>query len=169
LEDRVVIALVWHPPLAITHGICYGRNDLAIADPADIERIAAQLRHVGGIVWSSPLQRCRLVADAIGPNQVDARLIEMDFGAWDGVAWDDIPRAALDLWAADPWTFAPPGGETGAALVARVTAFRTALPAGDHVIVSHGGPLKVLTALLRGQPVDLMAPSPALGSVTFIG
>jgi alpha-ribazole phosphatase len=163
-----VIALVRHPPVLIAPGICYGRHDLTIADPADIEHIVAQVRAIRGAVWTSPLRRCRVVADAIGANHVDARLIEMDFGDWDGVAWDDIPRAALDAWAADPLGFAPPRGETGASLVARVTAFREALPAGDHVIVAHGGPLKVLTALLQGRPVDLMAPSPALGSVTFI-
>jgi alpha-ribazole phosphatase len=168
-EAAVVIALVRHPPLAIRPGICYGRRDLAIADASDIAPIVAQLRGVRGTVWTSPLRRCRIVADAIGANRGDARLIEMDFGAWDGMAWDDIPRADLDAWAADPLAFAPPGGETGAALVARVAAFRDDLPEGDHVIVSHGGPLKVLIALLRGMPVDLMAPSPALGSVTLIG
>jgi len=163
-----VIALVRHPPLVVAAGICYGRDDLAIADPADVARIVAQLRDVHGSVWTSPLRRCRIVADAIGPNHVDARLIEMDFGAWDGMTWDAIPRDALDAWAADPLGFAPPGGESGASLVARVTAFRALLTAGDHVVVSHGGPLKVLAALLRGRPVDLMAPSQALGSVTFI-
>ncbi len=163
-----MIVLMRHPPLAIAAGICYGRNDLDIADPADVARIAEQVRAVRGTVWTSPLRRCRTVADAIGTNHVDARLIEMDFGAWDGMAWDDIPRAALDAWAADPLGFAPPGGESGASLVARVAAFHAALPGGDHVIVSHGGPLKVLGALLRGRPVDLMTPSPALGSVTVI-
>ncbi len=157
-----------HPPLAIAPGICYGRRDLAIADPASVARIVAQVRGLRGTVWTSPLRRCRIVADAIGANHVDARLIELDFGAWDGMAWDAIPRADLDCWAADPLGFAPPGGESGASLVARVTSFRDALPIGDHVIVAHGGPLKVLAALLRGCPVDLMAASLALGSVTFI-
>jgi alpha-ribazole phosphatase len=164
-----MIALIRHPPLAIAPGICYGRRDLAIADPASVPPIVQQVRAMSATVWTSPLRRCRIVADAIGANRVDARLIEMDFGAWDGLAWDAIPRAALDEWAADPLAFAPPGGEMGAALAARVTAFREALPAGDHVVVSHGGPLKILAALLRGVAVDLMAPSLPLGSVTFIG
>jgi alpha-ribazole phosphatase len=164
-----MIALIRHPPLAVAAGICYGRHDLAIADAASVAPIVAQLGAIAGTVWTSPLRRCRIVADAIGANTVDARLIEMDFGAWDGIAWDDIPRADLDAWAADPLGFAPPGGESGASLIARVALFHAALPPGDHVVVSHGGPLKVLIALLRGLPVDLMAPSPALGSVTFIG
>jgi alpha-ribazole phosphatase len=164
-----MIALIRHPPLAIAPGICYGRRDLDVADLASVAPIVRQVRGLRAPVWTSPLRRCRIVADAIGANRVDARLIEMDFGAWDGLAWDAIPRAALDAWAADPLGFAPPDGETGAALTARVAAFRDALPAGDHVVVSHGGPLKILAALLRAEPVDLMAPSLPLGSVTFIG
>jgi alpha-ribazole phosphatase len=155
-----MIALIRHPPLAIAPGICYGRRDLDVADLASVAPIVRQVRGLRAPVWTSPLRRCRIVADAIGANRVDARLIEMDFGAWDGLAWDAIPRAALDAWAADP---------LGAALAARVAAFREALPGGDHVVVSHGGPLKILAALLRGEPVDLMAPSLPLGSVTFIG
>jgi alpha-ribazole phosphatase len=164
-----MIALIRHPPLAVAPGVCYGRHDLAIADMASVAPIAQRVSHLHGAVWTSPLRRCRIVADAIGQHHIDPRLIEMDFGAWDGLNWDAIPRSQLDAWAADPLGFAPPGGETGASLVARVTSFHAALPAGDHVIVSHGGPLKVLSALLHGQPVDLLAPSPALGSVTFIG
>jgi len=168
-----MIVLIRHPPLAVAPGICYGRRDLAIADPdsaaslADAARQALQGRTAR--IWTSPLRRCRTVADAIGPNTADARLIEMDFGAWDGMAWDTIPRAALDAWAADPLGFAPPGGESGAALIARVAAFHAAMPGGDHAVVAHGGPLKVLEALLRGRPVDLLAHAPPLGSVTAIG
>ncbi|MBS0559235.1 MAG: histidine phosphatase family protein [Proteobacteria bacterium] len=168
-----MIVLIRHPPLAVAPGICYGRRDLALADPASAASVAQEARRRLGAraarVWTSPLLRCRAVADALGPNAVDARLIELDFGAWDGMAWDAIPRAALDAWAADPLGFAPPGGESGGALIARVAAFRAALPDGDHAVVAHGGPLKVLEALLRGRPVDLLAPSPPIGSVTVIG
>ncbi len=92
--------------------------------------------------------------------------MELDFGAWEGQRWDDVPRAALDAWAADVWGFAPPRGESGGALVARVRAFHAELPAGDHVVISHGGPLKVLAALVAGRSVDLLAPPPVTGSVT---
>jgi alpha-ribazole phosphatase len=164
-----VILLIRHPPPAIAPGICYGRSDPPLADPAAAAVLAARVRGAAATVWTSPLLRCRAVADAIGPNTVDARLAELDFGDWEGRRWDAIPRAALDAWAADPAGFAPPGGESGAALIARVVAFRDALPPGDHAIVSHGGPLKVLTALLQGRPADLLAPAPPLGSVTVIG
>jgi len=121
-------------------------------------------------LWSSPTLRCRAVADAIAaafdaPVHLDARLLELDFGAWEGLAWSDVPRADLDRWAACPVGFAAPGGETGASLIARVTEFYDDLKREPHVIVSHGGPLRLLAALAVGRPVDLLAPPPALGSV----
>jgi len=163
-----MIVLIRHPPVRAAPGTCYGRLDLALEDDAAIVPLAARLAGFGGTVWTSPVRRCRLVAAAIGPYRVDDRLQELDFGAWEGRRWDDMPRDALDRWAADPAGFAPPGGETGAALVARVTAFWRALPPGDHGVITHGGPLKVLVPLLRGEAVDLLAPAPPPGSVTVI-
>jgi alpha-ribazole phosphatase len=91
----------------------------------------------------------------------------MDFGAWEGLSWDAIPRPDLDRWAADLLGFAAPGGETGAALVARVTAFWHSLAdqPRSHVVITHGGPLKVLIALANHQPVDLARPTLPLGGI----
>lgn len=168
------MALVRHPAAAIRLGICYGRLDVDLAPDAEdaIGRIVMSfqdlsIRHI----YTSPSRRCARVADAVGAAvhlqpQVDARLQELDFGDWEGMTWDSLPRDELDRWAASPTTFAAPGGETGAALIARVDAFYAMFQTetGDTVIVSHGGPLRVLAALLREQPIDLLAPVPPLGS-----
>jgi len=162
------IALVRHPPVADGAGRCYGRLDLALADPASIQPILNALAPMrGATIHTSPLARCRLVAEALAadwsqpPPILDPRLLEMDFGAWEGLPWDDIPRAELDRWAADLASFAAPGGETGAALAARVTAFWTTIKVlpGAHVVITHGGPLKVLIELAEDQPVDLSRPT----------
>ena len=42
----------------------------------------------------------------------DERLREFDFGTWEGVRWDAIPRAELDAWAADFFHARPHGGES---------------------------------------------------------
>ena len=124
-------------------------------------------------IVTSPARRCRLLAEAIaaargGTLVTDARLLELDFGRWEGVAWNDVPRDALDRWAADLAGFAPPGGESGASLIARTRAAHRALPRqGAHVVVSHGGPLRVLAALAAGAPIDLSSPAPAHGEVRF--
>ena len=139
--------------------------DVPLADPAAVAPLAARLAALGGTVWTSPSRRCRVVAEAVGAHRVDERLQELDFGVWEGRLWDDVARQALDEWAADPWDFSAPGGESGRALVSRVRSFRAELPPGDHVVISHGGPLKVLVALLKESPLDLLAPPPTPGSV----
>ena len=64
---------------------------------------------------SSPLGRCRALAELIGSAfhlqpAYDRRLQEMDFGAWEGRDWNDIPRTELDAWAADFLHARPHGG-----------------------------------------------------------
>jgi alpha-ribazole phosphatase len=167
-------ALVRHPPVAGGAGRCYGRLDLPLADPdQDIAALIAELADMkGAMIHTSPLSRCRLVADALAADWSiaalpDDRLLEMNFGAWEGMTWDDVPRDALDAWAADLPGFAPPGGETGRDLIARVSDFWAGIVAtgGAHVIITHGGPLRVLLSLTQGEAVDLSRPAPAMGQV----
>jgi alpha-ribazole phosphatase len=167
------LVLIRHPAPAIAPGICYGRLDIPLHSAAPLDALVAHpALHGTGQVWCSPAQRCLRVGEAIAAAtrarlSVDPRLREIDFGEWEGQAWDTIDRADLDRWAACPLTFAAPGGETGEALIARVRSFARELDR-DGVVVSHGGPLKVLAALLAGRAVDLLAPAPPIGSVTVV-
>ena len=173
------VILIRHPAPLIAPGICYGRLDIAADPRAADELCRVALEHpVVGVtrVWSSPARRCRDLADAIALSlaitvTVDPRLQELDFGDWEGKSWDGVARAQLDAWATFPLTFAPPGGESGTMLMMRVNDFYTDLRRDQQncVVVSHGGPLKVLAALLQGRPVDLLAPAPAIGSIETIG
>jgi alpha-ribazole phosphatase len=164
---------VRHPAPLIEPGICYGRLDLPLHPNADIERMARDPRLTGSKhVWTSPSHRCHAVAERIAqvlnvPLTADPRLMELDFGKWEGKPWDDIPRHDLDRWAADPLGFSAPGGESGAELIQRVTDFHTGL-SEDCIVVSHGGPLRVLSALLHGEPVDLFALPQAIGTITIL-
>ena len=174
----MIAALVRHPRPLVAAGICYGRLDLAEHDDAG-GQIASVVQVLGGFsaqaVWASPALRCagmaRAVAAALGISAAfDPRLLEMDFGAWEGRRWDDLPRAEIDLWAADVMGFTPPCGENGASLVARVAGFADQICGfgRDCVVISHAGPLKVLHALLGGAMVDLLAPSMPIGGVEFV-
>jgi alpha-ribazole phosphatase len=173
------IVLIRHPEPLVEPGICYGRRlDLALTVKG--LRTAAELGEDSLLagskrVWSSPAQRCRIAAEMIAekrqlPLSIDPRLHEFDFGEWEGRRWDDIPRAEIDRWAAEPLTFRPPGGETAQDLVDRTTNFvnERLLANEDCVIVSHGGPLKVLVAQFRGEKADPLAPSLVFGIPTVI-
>jgi alpha-ribazole phosphatase len=169
------VVLIRHLAPLVEPGTCYGRLDIA-PDPAGEDQARAIARHpalsCATHVWTSPALRCRMLAEKIAttlpaPLTAEPRLMELDFGEWEGKPWDAVERGALDHWAASPLAFAPPGGETGAALIARVEEFYRLLRryGRDSIVVSHGGPLKILFALLNGTTVDLFAPPPPPGSV----
>jgi alpha-ribazole phosphatase len=171
------VALVRHPRVQ-AEGLCYGRFEPALHADAvrDIAAICAALEGFAAeVLWTSPSVRCTALADALGAAlkqtpRSDPRLLELDFGTWEGRSWDSLDRAALDRWAADPPGFAPPGGESGAQLLHRVVAFAHGLLAAgrDAVVVTHGGPLRLLPALLEGRSADLLAPAPPQGSITWV-
>ena len=172
------IALIRHPAPLIEAGIYYGRLDVGLS-PDGIASVPGIVRQLADFpahkIWSSPARRCQVLACAIADATKaaalqDERLQELDFGAWEGQAWDNVPRELLDKWALDLLGFAPPSGETGSALIARVRSFHTALinEGQSCVVVSHGGPLKLLANLLRGGEVDLLAKAPAFGWIDMV-
>lgn len=145
--------LIRHPRPLIDDGICYGRLDVAAEDAAALaERLRGELP--GGLpLWSSPLRRCRELAGLLHPAPCfDERLREMDFGAWEGRPWDAIPRAEIDAWAADVAGYAPPGGESPAALQQRALACVGELAVPAAVVVTHAGVIRTLLAEIRGLP-----------------
>ena len=163
------VLLVRHAPVMVPEGVCYGRQDVALRP--GWERVTSGLAvlaqgAVCRVLYSSPAARCeqmarKLAASAGMELRIDARLAEMDFGEWEGQPWDDIDRGLLDAWAADPEGFVPPGGETGRTLCRRVLSFwQDVQQAGTSAcVLSHGGPLRVLSALAAGAPPALLAPS----------
>jgi len=147
--------LVRHPPPDIAPGLCYGRLDVPVS-PAALDQAVVALAPglpAGLPLWSSPLSRCLQLASRLHPApQVDARLQEMDFGRWEGLAWDAVPRPELDAWAADVAHYAPPGGESPAAMQARLDDFLASLAVPEAILVTHGGVIRLLQALAAGQP-----------------
>lgn len=152
---------VRHPPLPALAGVCYGHLD-AMPEPGAIEAAAAALapRLPGWPIASSPSRRCLLLARALHamrtgasadePIHVEPRLRELHFGDWEGVRWDDLPRASLDAWSRDVAGHAPPGGESFVALIARVRAALDGLRV-PHVVVTHAGVVRAALHL-AGMP-----------------
>ncbi len=156
MSERV-LCLIRHPPVAVPPGVCYGASDVPLA--ADPQPVADALRP--GLptdfrLVSSPASRCLDLAHMLAPAPlIDDRLTEIDFGDWELRRFDDLPRADIDRWAADAWGFHPPRGESADAMARRVRAawldFGAASP-DSWVIVSHGGPLRVIAGTLLGLP-----------------
>jgi alpha-ribazole phosphatase len=174
--------LIRHPPPAIAPGICYGQTDLALLESvSETAERAARLRTViptQALIFSSPLQRCRVLADALSDAvqsdsvQSDTRLMEMHFGAWEMQSWESIGKDALQRWSSEPLHFAPPGGESVEALRVRAVEFCESLRSAAHseaVLVAHAGIVKVLLGHYCALPTAAwLRHSPPYGSVTWI-
>ncbi|MDR0417676.1 MAG: alpha-ribazole phosphatase family protein [Propionibacteriaceae bacterium] len=151
------VFLVRHPEPVGAAGVCYGRTDLRV-DEAVVAAAAERTRAlIGGAVGrcvSSPLSRCLALARALSDAvEVDERLAELDFGAWEGRRWDALDRAEFDRWAADYVNQPTPGGESWADAQRRVAAFLADLrtgEAGGLTVVTHAGVIRAALALVLG-------------------
>ena len=128
-------------------------------------------------VYSSPLSRAletaRIIAGhcRLEPVMRDG-LREIGHGHWEGMKREDVEQqfgAEYAAWEADPFTFAPAGGESGVAVLARalpvIREIVTAHPGGQLLVVSHKATLRLLlSSLLAFDPRgyrDRLEQSPA--------
>ncbi|MBV8047002.1 MAG: histidine phosphatase family protein [Paludibacterium sp.] len=156
--------LIRHPRPEVEPGICYGRSDLGVGDDtlaAAVGALAPRLPS-GVPLFSSPLKRCACLAEALAPGAVryDARLMEMDFGAWEMRHWQDIARAEVDAWAQDLPHYRPGGGESLTQMAERVAAFCHALRhdgVEQAAVVCHAGTIRLLDTISRGLPPQAAA------------
>jgi probable phosphoglycerate mutase len=95
-------------------------------------------------VWSSDMRRAVETARlAAREPKVDGRLREIDFGRLEGSIWERCSvrhREALARFDG----FTAPGGESLDQLRERVHAFVEELGPGRHLLVTHGGVVRLL-------------------------
>lgn len=143
--------LIRHSKPIIAAGTCYGRLDVSAQDIDQTYGALISVLPPNLPLWTSPLFRCRELAARLHPQHlIDDRLAEMDFGLWEGLHWDEIPRAELDAWAADVAGYAPPGGESPRQLQRRALDFVESLDVPEAVIVTHAGVIRTLLAHWQG-------------------
>lgn len=109
---------------------------------AQASRLGVRLRDDGiSIVYTSPLSRAvdtaRIVAGHCGVEPVlRDGLREIGHGHWEGLTRREVEARFPDeyaAWEEDPFTYAPQGGESGVAVLAR------ALPTVREIVVRHAG------------------------------
>ncbi len=164
-----LIALLRHAPTAWNNERrLQGRRDLALTPAAQadyaIRRIPDTCPRFR--VFTSPLVRARQTAALLGlAATVEPRLIEMDWGRYEGraiAALREDPDFTLN--EARGLDFQPPGGESPRAVQARLKPFLADIAAGPEpaLCVTHRGVIRAIYALARdwamvGRPPDKLA------------
>jgi broad specificity phosphatase PhoE len=157
-------------------GRMQGRRDTALSEAARECLAASRLPpELAGFTWlTSPLQRAVATAAALGiaDAKPEPRLVEMDWGDWEGRTLAELrARPAnimpADIMAADLMAereaagldFTPPGGESPRAVQRRLAPLLAELAAAGHPVgaVTHKGVIRAVLALatgwdLRGKP-----------------
>lgn len=154
------IYLIRHTTPKIEKGICYGQTDLDITETftEEVANIIPHLPKDIQAIYSSPLQRCRKLAEALFPEQqvqLDNDLMELNCGDWEMQVWNDIPKEEIQPWLDDFINITVPNGESYTTLHNRVVnRFQWILEQPKPaVIVAHGGVLRSILAFITNTPL----------------
>ncbi|WP_138429333.1 alpha-ribazole phosphatase [Fodinibius saliphilus] len=156
------IYLIRHTTPDIEEGICYGQKDIGLAvDYANEVNILKRKLPKGYhnfTTYSSSLERCKKLADELATKEpiTDDRLMELNFGDWEGRKWDNISQNELGEWMENFVEVVCPGGESYRQLHNRVEAWwKEQLEGKDDqlLVITHGGVIRCLLSLVLGIPL----------------
>jgi broad specificity phosphatase PhoE len=141
-------------------GLILGRADPGLTDEGrrQATRLAGLLGRESPVaVLTSPLLRARETADVIASAcgleaETDDRLMEIDWGAWEGRPVEGIASAEMERLRADAGR--APEGESLASLGLRVEEFCADALDRDGLVVAvtHVSPIKAAVAWTLGAP-----------------
>ena len=141
-------------------GLVLGRADPELTEEGHRQAVLLAAALAGepvAAIVTSPLLRARQTAEVVAgacgggvPLAVDQRLVEIDWGAWEGRPAGSLAVADVDRWRADDGT--APEGESLDSLSRRVESFcvETLEDDGLVVAVSHVSPIKAAAAWALG-------------------
>jgi broad specificity phosphatase PhoE len=139
---------------------------LSSAGRRQADELARTLSRVGAdTLFASDLLRAQETAIAIGglvglTPKLMPGLRECDFGAWEGLTWEQIAvrfPSDAEAYLNDWLTIVPPGGERLEAMRERVLAAWGEIVRADWtrgILVGHGGSNRLLLAEFLGMPLS---------------
>lgn len=154
------VYLIRHTTPAIAKGICYGQTDIGLNETLfeqEIKIIQSKLSDEIEQFYTSPLVRCKSLAEKLSPNCiVDGRLMELNFGNWENEKWNELDQADLNLWMGDFVNIKTPNGENYLDLHRRTKQFiAMALKTSSKkiAIVTHAGNIRSFISFTLGLPL----------------
>lgn len=160
------IILVRHGATALTAEDRFAGStevELSADGRRQVGMLAERLRelHIDA-VYASPMQRTRETAQILAAPHgltpiIQEALREIDYGRWEGLTRSEVAQRYPDeyqMWAEDPFTIAPEGGESGVNVLSRALPMvRRIVETHRHgtvVVVSHKGTNRLLVSSLLG-------------------
>ena len=143
--------------------VYYGRTDCDLTEKGEAQALLLKSTFADlplDIVLESPLLRAKRTADLVlgerdVPRLRDDRLMELDFGEWEGKSWQELQGDAVyEEWCKEWQTTRPPKGESFLDLAERVAAFCDDLKKReeqDILVVAHHAVLQQIMAYLLEQ------------------
>ncbi len=152
--------LIRHTTPDIVKGICYGQADIPLTASFQEEASVIQqyIPAYFGNVHSSPLRRCRQLAEHLFPAhtiQYHNELMEIHFGKWEMKSWDEIPRDEIGPWMNDFVNANIPEGESYVVLFDRVKACIDKIMQTDQssAVITHGGVIRSILSMVTSTPL----------------
>jgi alpha-ribazole phosphatase len=157
----MILILVRHTKVDVPSGLCYGQTDVNLASSFEQEKnsvLDSLANEDFECIYSSPSQRCAKLANAIShkkPIIIEPRLLELNFGSWEGQKWDDISCTNEgQKWFADYINIPCPSGESYLDLMARVKVFLSEIKIKyarqKIVLVTHSGVIRAINSFAKG-------------------
>lgn len=134
---------------------------------AEIRRVAERLAGDGiAALYASPLERTRETAQIVAaglslPVVYRDDLLELDFGEWTGLTFDEVRRdERWQAWSRHRGIATLPGGETMRAVQQRIVDALVELHATHRrqsvLVVSHGDVIRAALLFALGMPLDFI-------------
>jgi alpha-ribazole phosphatase len=167
-ERTITIALLRHAQAGL-HGRFCGHSDPGLSAEGQEQLpgiVKAVSRFALSAIWSSDLRRAQETAAPIARHfgmdyMTSPCFREMNFGLWEGLAWEEVEREYPDdaqAWIKHFPRHRPSQGESFAELQTRATRqlelLGESVNPGCTLVVTHAGFIRATVAWILGMPED---------------
>ncbi len=176
----VDIYFIRHTSVGVSKAVCYGFSDVPLSENfafekqevwSKLQKAATFQSHQQVHIYTSPLQRCALLADYVQQQlspkiivQHDNRVKEMNFGDWEMKKWEELPIDSFQAWMTAFVHTAVPNGENLEKVHQRTEHFLTEIIEKHHkpdnltpetvLIFAHAGSIRTMLVQCLGMPIE---------------